>query len=259
MGHRHDAVEALRAYAQSLEEAIDDGSVHRVGSAYQDDARPVTSDLGAPQLRVLVGLVGVVLVGLVGTGVVAATLAPQSDDASPSTADTLAASQVVLPEPATNSAIRALARIGSTDGLAAVTYAMATDSDRDPAVSAIIAIIADLSSRLANGAADFGASIELEQAIDELIAIIRPPGLDPDWTPPGLGGVAPGQDDTFVPPGQDDTFVPPGQDDTTPPGQGDTTPPGQEDKTIPPGQEDKSKPPGQDNDPDPGTANGRDR
>jgi hypothetical protein len=225
MGHRHDAVEALRAYAQSLEETIDDGLVQRVGSAYQDDARRVTSSLGAPQLKALVGFVGVVLVGLVGTAVLAATLAPSADDASSFEAsstppDTSAATQVVLPEPATSVAIRALARIGSTEGLAAVTHAMATDSDRDPTVSAIIDTIADLSSRIADGATGPAASTELEQAIDQLIATIRPPGLDPGWTPPGLGGVAPGQDDTFTPPGQDDTFTPPGQDDTfTPPGQ----------------------------------------
>jgi hypothetical protein len=225
MGHRHDAVEALRVYAQSLEGAIDDGLVQRVGSAYQDDARPVTSSLGAPQLKALVGLVGVVLVGLVGTGVLAANLATPSPvtptlDASPTAPDSPASTPVVLPEPATNIAIRALARIGSSEGLAAVTYAMATDVDQDPAVSAIIDTIADLSSSIAVGTTDLAASVQLEQAIDQLIAIVRPPGLDPDWTPPGLGGVAPGQDDTFIPPGQDDTFVPPGQDDTfVPPGR----------------------------------------
>jgi hypothetical protein len=243
MGHRHDAVEALRAYAQSLEETIDDGLVHRVGSAYQDDAGQVPSSLGAPQLKALVGFVGVVLVGLVGTGVLASNLAPQSRDASSTLSDTSAASQVVLPEPATSIAIRALARIGSAEGLAAVTFAMATDSDHDPAVSAIIAIIADLSSKLADGATDLAAPIELEQAIDQLIAIIRPTGLDHDQIPPGLGGVAPGQDNTPTPPGQDNTPTPPGQDNTP----------------TPPGQDNTPTPPGQDKDPNPGTANGLNR
>jgi hypothetical protein len=92
-----------------------------------------------------------------------------------------------------------------------------------------VAAIAELSALVAvhdgDPMANILADAKVVSALVRLNQATRPPGLDPNWIPPGLGGVPPGQDDDFVPPGQDDDFVPPGQDDDfVPPGRDDVKP-----------------------------------
>jgi len=88
----------------------------------------------------------------------------------------------------------------------------------------VIAAIKGVSTALAAFESDAGTGMvdDLELAVEVLLSVTRPPGLDPSRAAPGQGGVPPGQDETFVPPGQDETFVPPGQDETfVPPGRTD--------------------------------------
>jgi hypothetical protein len=228
MGHRRDAVEALRAYARDLDSTIDDGAVARVGSAHQDDAGVADASFGAPHHGLIVGAVGVVLVGFVGLWAMAGS-PPAGDlatlEVSPST-DAVVAIATPRSGPVGNAAfgIRAVARLsalGLQSAADAVEYAIDTGSDEDEDVVAAITRVLDLTD--AYGAdEDPTRDPEILAAVHALIAVTRPPGLDLARRPPGQNDdfVPPGQDDTFVPPGQDDTFVPPGLDDTSvPPGR----------------------------------------
>jgi hypothetical protein len=253
MGHRHEAVEALRAYARDLETTIGDGVPLRVGSADQDDAAASVSGPGAPHLGLLTAAAGVVLVGSV--GILSAFIGSGSPSEAVGGAMPEAApgSTVAVTTDASTSfyAARASMRfttLGFADAAAAVSAAV-TDgtidrSDVRAAIDRVLHLTLDVGD-LAD--LDPDARAEVDAAVALLVGITRPPGLDPDRMPPGQGGTPPGQDDTFVPPGQDDTFVPPGQDDTfVPPGQDDTfVPPGQDDTFVPPGQDDTFVPPGQ--------------
>jgi hypothetical protein len=108
---------------------------------------------------------------------------------------------------------------GLEDAAAAVAYAVEMGIDTRPEV---VAAIDGVYAALAAFESDAGTGMTggLELAVEVLLSVTRPPGLDPSRAAPGQGGVPPGQDETFVPPGLDDTFVPPGQDETfVPPSQ----------------------------------------
>ena len=66
MGHRHDAVEALRAYARDVENTANGGAVSSVGSTNQDRAVATKPASGAPHLLAVFAVAAsVVLVGAI--------------------------------------------------------------------------------------------------------------------------------------------------------------------------------------------------
>jgi hypothetical protein len=202
MGHRRDAVEALREYAHDLEFTTYPGGVtYRVGSSPQGDERRVDHDLGAPQLRVLVASVAVALVGLVGVAGIASAAAPVASKAASATdADPVSRDLVATGAPA----VRALAKMGDTNAAALVASALAHGEEADASAEAI-ARIEVLAAAIANGHARPGDTGALAAAVEALSETLVPPmAQDDDFTPPG-------QDDSFTPPGQDDDFTPPGR------------------------------------------------
>jgi len=234
MGHRRDAIEALRAYAHDLDSTMGDGGIERVGSAHQDDATVSGPGYGAPHHGLIVGAVGVVLVGLV--GVWAMTGPPRGGAVVTLEVPPVTPAVTATPAGTSNAAfgVRAVARfttLGLVTAADAVEQAMDSGLDQDEAVVAAISRVLALTESY-EFADDPSQDPEVMAAVATLVTLTRPPGLDPDRAPPGHGGVPPDQDDTFTPPGQDDTFTPPGQDDTfTPPGRDDTfTPPGRDDE-----------------------------
>jgi len=240
MGHRPNATEALRAYARDLESTIGDGAVERVGSTHQGDVAASRSGFGAPHHGLIAGAVGVALVGLVGAWFMTVAPATQPTRVDAATAreqvvDPDVGSPRVVASSSQPTAIRAVATFraaGLEDAATAVAYAVEMGIDTRPEV---IAAIKGVSTALAAFESDAGTGMtdDLELAVEVLLSVTRPPGLDPSRAAPGQGGVPPGQDETFVPPGQDETFVPPGQDETF-------VPPGRDETFVPPGRTDGS-------------------
>jgi hypothetical protein len=249
MGHRHDATEALRAYARDIESTIGDGAVERVGSTHQGDVAASRSGFGAPHHGLIAGAVGVALVGLVGAWFLLAPPSNQVTQADAPTApnqriQTAAVSPRVVQSPSTPTAIRAVATFraaGLEDAATAVAYAMEIGIDTRPevveAIDGVYAALAAFDSGFTNAATD-----DVSAAVDVLLLVTHPPRLGPSRTSPGHGGTPPGQDDTFVPRGQDETVVPPGQDETF-------VPPGQDETRVPPGRSPSKEPGGQHGEP----------
>jgi hypothetical protein len=245
MGHRHDAVEALRAYVADLETTIIDGADGRAGHPVQSSAATSGRVIGAPHPGLITGVAGVALVGLIGVpaalGFLGAAPGRSSDTIDPSPAATAATERGPAVTTGGARAIRAVHRlsaVGLTDAAGIVSLAIVMGVDRDPDVDAAIeALMAAVDEAGAHAADD----VVVRSALAALMEATRPPGLTPDRLPPGRSDdtVPPGRDDTFTPPGRDDTFTPPGRDDTfTPPGRDDTfTPPGWDETFTPPGRD----------------------
>jgi hypothetical protein len=214
MGHRQDAIEALRAYARDVETTINGGAVSSVGSTSQDDAAATSPAPGAPHLLAVSAVAAsVVLVGAIAiSGVIGMSEdANATPDASPTTLSTPVASG-----PSSATAVRALNEHGLTQAAQNVLLAMSAGIDESPAATeALEAVFDRIDALVASGAPVTETDSELAAALAILEEATRPPGLDTDRLPPGQGGTPPGQDPTFTPPGQDPTFTPPGQGDAT--------------------------------------------
>ena len=218
MGHRHDAVEALRAYVADLEPTIVDGADGRAGGADDGDIALSGRVLGAPHFGLLAGVAGVAIVGLIGApaafGILGEPVDASASMDDPSGAASVATSPIV-PQAgaAAERAVYVLSAAGLTDAARVVSFAVATGLDTDADVSsAIVALLAAVEAA-GDKAIDDLAVIS---ATEVLVEATRPPGLTPDRRTPGLDAdtfIPPGQDDTFIPPGQDDTFIPPGRND----------------------------------------------
>jgi hypothetical protein len=226
MGHRHDAIEALRAYARDVENTANGGVVSPVGSTNQDDAAATGPAHGAPHLLAASAVAAsVVLVGAIAiSGIVG--MSRDADPAAGTSQTTL--STPATPAPLTATAVRALNEHGLTQAAQNVLLAMSAGTDESPEVAdALQAVLDRIDAIVASGVAVTNADPDLETALANLEEATRPPGLDPDRLPPGQGGTAPGQDPTFVQPGQDPTFVQPGRGENgdAPQGNGTGKPP----------------------------------
>ncbi len=234
MGHHsNEARKALRAYARDLQSAAGSGDiVSSVGTSKQDDASTQFSGSGAPhQLAIAAVVVCVVLLG--GIGFASATNnAPTAKGQHAVPVSARSASVVAAFARAgsvsTIQAVRAFNDLGMTRSASALDAAAGTGTDLSPEVQeALMYLIAEVHEKLtANGFVseldfDIGAVVHSLEA-----AVVRPPGINGDWAPPGLGeSVPPGLGD-WVPPGLGEK--PPGQDGPAPPGQDGFTPPGQD-------------------------------
>ncbi|GMQ93995.1 MAG: hypothetical protein BMS9Abin12_1477 [Acidimicrobiia bacterium] len=272
MGHQSDdARKALRAYARDLHATANLGGFSSsVGTSKQGDAPIQSSGSGAPhQLAIAAAIVSVVLLGGIGIAS-AANSVPDADSqhatplsAQPASVTAVFARTGSVP---TNQAIQAFIDLGMTRSMNALIAAAGTGIDSSAAVQlALAGVLAVTSEKLTAHGTVTESDLDVALAVTTLEQAVRPPGLDPNRLPPGLGGTPPGQDDDFVPPGRNDLFVPPGQDnDFVPPGQDELfVPQGQDPNLVPPGQnEDKENPGGRENAPgqnkeEPGRGSGK--
>jgi hypothetical protein len=219
MGHRIDAIEALRAYARDVEDTINGGVVSSVGGTNQDDAAATRAAHGAAHLLAMSAIAAsVVLVGAIATSFVIAT----SDGSVPAvSAPKPTPSLIASSADSTATAVRALNENGSTQAAQNVLQAMSLGTDATQVVAeALHAVVDRIDVLVASGSSVSATDPALATALENLEEATRPPGLDPDLLAPGQAGTPQGQDPTFVPPGKDPTMAPPGQDPTfVPPGQ----------------------------------------
>ncbi len=226
MGHQsNDARKALRAYARHLQSAAGSGAVvSSVGTSKQDDASAQLSGSGAPhQLAIAAVVVCVVLLGGIGFAS-ATTTAPaaQGQRAVPVSARSasVVATFARAGSVSTTQAVRAFNDLGMSRSASALDVAAGTGIDSSPEVQqALMYLIAAVHEKLATNGFVSELDFDIGAAVHALeSAVVRPPGLSADWTPPGLGGTPPGQ--LWTPPGQDPGPTPAGQDPGfVPPGQ----------------------------------------
>ena len=243
MGNRAtDAVAALRAYAREIEADVERSAHAPLPVSRHGDVTMPSASAGARFIAPLV-IVSAVVMGLAGTAVaLLGTRSATPPVAAPLLEATADSAPLVNEPPATVFAERAVLRL-RTSGLdtAATSIETAVQRgivERADVQAAIASLMAVLDERVGVDIEALLSDPVVLAASNMLEAIVRPPGLDPDFTPPGLGGTPPGQDPDFTPPGNDPDFVPPGQDD-------DFVPPGQDDDFVPPGQDEDRTPPDQ--------------
>jgi hypothetical protein len=226
MGHQStDAGSALRAYARDLQTSAHRGGVaSTVGAPKQDDAPTQFLGSGAPhQLAIAAAVVCVVLLGGIGFARVTSSepsAAQQQATSARAPSDSWSAVLTRDSNVSTAQAVRAFSDLGLYRSADVVRSAGESGNDASPAFRKALAYLVSVVERQISTAGhvdetDLGVTL----AIMALEDAARPPGLDADKLGPGLGGIPPGLDPTFVAPGQDPDFVPPGQDPAfVPPG-----------------------------------------
>ena len=261
MGHQsNEARKALRAYAHDLQSTARRGGLDSVAAAAKkDDASVKLSDSGGPpQLVIAAVAVCAVLVGGIGLAITnSSTPSVERQQTDSTSAQSRSVTAVFARNGSipTSLAIQAFSDLGMTRTVEALRAAADAGVDSFERVrDARSRLVAIVRTKLEANETVSESDPDIAIAVAALTDAVRPPGLDPEWIPPGQGGTPPGQDPDFVPPGQDPDFVSPGQDP-------DFVPPGQDPDFVPPGQDpDDRSPsdtaPGQTKDPNPNKGSG---
>jgi hypothetical protein len=205
MAHQsNQARQALRAYARDLHTTESRGRfAASIGTPKQDDAPTQFLGSGAPhQLAIAAAVVCVVLLG--GIGFVSATNAtdPAGDElTNPPSAQ--AASAVAVFARAggatTSQAIRAFSDLGLPRAAEALDVAASAGTDSSPAVRLALAeLVVAIDNRINSYQPVVEGEMAISLAIAGLESAVRPPGLEPNRVPPGLGGTRPGQDPAWL-------------------------------------------------------------
>jgi hypothetical protein len=153
-------------------------------------------------LAIAAAVVCVVLLG--GIGFVSATNAtdPAGDElTNPPSAQTVSAVAVFVRTggASTSQAIRAFSDLGLPRAAEALDVATRAGTDSSPAVMLALAELVDaIDGRISADQPIVEEDVAISLAIAGLESAARPPGLDPNWLRPGLGGTPPGQDPAWL-------------------------------------------------------------